>query len=371
MRLSQKNFPKKNYLTKSSKLTSRTKPQLIKTTTSSIYSLNNTQSNINNNTYQSLLTNFSSSRNNFNYKPFQTEINSNDFKKNSVNKNIEIILNRIKQFEKSIESNAFYLENNIKDVITKESLIFSLKKDLNYHKNINKKFIEYKNYIEKLNKISKFNYEKLLNYQYNLNIETSEFRNIISTYDKKLFAIRDKKGLNKKTQEQILKEKIKKQEELKNNLNKVNNDLNELNSKLISTNEKVKNLNNENDKLFYNIENFDKISIEKYDNLLFKYNKLMGKYYYYINIKNENIQIQFDDDINQRKFNNENNEIDIRLKDKKIKEEFLNNVINNILNNINKIKEENKQNEIEKERIRFLGKTLLKKTKEKNELKNN
>ena len=102
MRLSQKNFQKKNYLTKSSKLTSRTKPQLIKTTTSSIYSLNNTQSNINN-TYQSLLTNFTSSRNNFNYKTFQTEINSNDLKKNSVNKNIEIILNKIKQFEKSIE----------------------------------------------------------------------------------------------------------------------------------------------------------------------------------------------------------------------------------------------------------------------------
>lgn len=370
MRLNQKN-KKKNFLTKSSKLNSRTKPQLIKTTTSSLNSLNNTQSNINN-TYQSLLTNFTSSRNNFNY--FKTEsnnFNSNDFKKNSIKNNIEIILNRIKQFEKYIETNAFYLENNIREGITKESLIFSLKKDLNYHKNINKKFIEYKNYIEKLNKISKFNYEKLLTYQNNLNIETSDFRKIISNYDKKLFAIKDTKGLYKKSQDQILKEKMKKNEELKINLNKINNDLNQLNSKSISTNEKIKNLTNENDDLFYNIENFDKISIEKYDELLLKYKKLMRKYYYYIDIKNENIQIKFDDDINQRKFNLENNEIDIRLKDKKIKEEFLNNIINNIQNNINQIQEENKQNEIEKERIKFLGKTLLKKTKERNELKNN
>ena len=371
MRLSQK-IKKKNYLTKSSKLNSRTKPTLIKTTTSSFYSLNNTQSNINN-TYQSLLTNFTSSRNNFNYKPFKTQnnFNSNDFKTNSIKNNIEIILNRINQFEKYIETNAFYLENNIREGITKESLIFSLKKDLNYHKNINKKFIEYKNYIEKLNKISKFNYEKLLDYQNNLNFETSDFRKIISNYEKKLFAIKDTKGLYKKSQEQILKEKMKKKEELKNNLNKINNDLNQLNSKTISTKEKIKNLNNENDNLFYNIENFDKISIEKYDELLLKYKQLMKKYYYYNDIKNENIQIKFDDDINQRKFSNENNEIDIRLKDKKIKEEFLNNIINNIQNNINKIQEENKQNEIEKERIKFLGKTLLKKTKERNELKNN
>jgi hypothetical protein len=263
------------------------------------------------------------------------------------------------------------LQNNIREGITKESLIFSLKKDLNYHKNINKKFIEYKNYIEKLNKISKFNYEKLLDYQNNLNIETSDFRKIISNYDKKLFAIRDKKGLYKKSQEQILKEKMKKNEELKLNLNQINNDLNQINSKSISTKEKIKNLTNENDDLFFNIENFDKISIEKYDELLLKYKKLMGKYYYYNDIKNENFKIKFDDDINQRKFNLQNNEIDIRLKDKKIKEEFLNNIINNIQNNINKIHEENKQNEIEKERIKFLGKTLLKKTKERNELKNN
>jgi len=369
MRLSQK-FQKKNYLTKSSKLKSRTKPTLIKTTTSSFYSSNNTQSNVNN-TYQSLLTNFTSSRNNFNYKPFKNENNFHDFKTNSIKSNIETILNRIQQFEKYIETHAFHLENNIREGITKESLIFSLKKDLNYHKNINKKFIEYKNYIEKLNKISKFNYEKLLDYQNNLNFETSDFRKIISNYEKKLFAIKDTKGLYKKSQEQILKEKMKKKEELKTNLNKINNDLNQLNSKNISTKEKINNLNNENDNLFYNIENFDKISIEKYDELLLKYKQLMKKYYYYNDIKNENIQIKFDDDINERKFSNENNEIDIRLKDKKIKEEFLNNIINNIQNNINKIQEENKQNEIEKERIKFLGKTLLKKTKERNELKNN
>ena len=360
MRLSQK---KKNFLTKSSKLNSRTKPQLQ---TSSFNSLNNTQSV--NNTYQSLLTNFTSSRN---YFKTESNFNNNDFKKNTVKNNIEIILNKIKQFEKYIETNAFYLQNNIREGITKESLIFSLKKDLNYHKNINKKFIEYKNYIEKLNKISKFNYEKLLDYQNNLNIETSDFRKIISNYDKKLFAIRDKKGLYKKSQEQILKEKMKKNEELKLNLNQINNDLNQINSKSISTKEKIKNLSNENDDLFFNIENFDKISIEKYDELLLKYKKLMGKYYYYNDIKNENFKIKFDDDINQRKFNLQNNEIDIRLKDKKIKEEFLNNIINNIQNNINKIHEENKQNEIEKERIKFLGKTLLKKTKERNELKNN
>lgn len=364
MRLSQKN---KTFLTKSSKLNSRTKPHLIKTTTSSFNSLNNTQSV--NNTYQSLLTNFTSSRNYF--KTESSNFNSNDFKKNAVKNNIEIILNKIRQFEKYIETNAFYLQNNIREGITKESLIFSLKKDLNYHKNINKKFIEYKNYIEKLNKISKFNYEKLLDYQNNLNIETSDFRKIISNYDKKLFAIRDKKGLYKKSQEQILKEKMKKNEELKINLNQINNDLNQINSKSISTKEKIKNLSNENDDLFFNIENFDKISIEKYDELLLKYKKLMGKYYYYNDIKNENFKIKFDDDINQRKFNLQNNEIDIRLKDKKIKEEFLNNIINNIQNNINKIHEENKQNEIEKERIKFLGKTLLKKTKERNELKNN
>ena len=360
MRLSQKN---KTFLTKSSKLNSRTKPQLQ---TSSFNSLNNTQSV--NNTYQSLLTNFTSSRN---YFKTESNFNSNDFKKNAVKNNIEIILNKIRQFEKYIETNAFYLQNNIREGITKESLIFSLKKDLNYHKNINKKFIEYKNYIEKLNKISKFNYEKLLDYQNNLNIETSDFRKIISNYDKKLFAIRDKKGLSKKSQEQILKEKMKKNEELKINLNQINNDLNQINSKSISTKEKIKNLTNENDDLFFNIENFDKISIEKYDELLLKYKKLMGKYYYYNDIKNENFKIKFDDDINQRKFNLQNNEIDIRLKDKKIKEEFLNNIINNIQNNINKIHEENKQNEIEKERIKFLGKTLLKKTKERNELKNN
>ena len=360
MRLSQKN---KTFLTKSSKLNSRTKPQLQ---TSSFNSLNNTQSV--NNTYQSLLTNFTSSRN---YFKTESNFNSNDFKKNAVKNNIEIILNKIRQFEKYIETNAFYLQNNIREGITKESLIFSLKKDLNYHKNINKKFIEYKNYIEKLNKISKFNYEKLLDYQNNLNIETSDFRKIISNYDKKLFAIRDKKGLYKKSQEQILKEKMKKNEELKLNLNQINNDLNQINSKSISTKEKIKNLSNENDDLFFNIENFDKISIEKYDELLLKYKILMGKYYYYNDIKNENFKIKFDDDINQRKFNLQNNEIDIRLKDKKIKEEFLNNIINNIQNNINKIHEENKQNEIEKERIKFLGKTLLKKTKERNELKNN
>ena len=61
-------------------------------------------------------------------------------------------------------------------------------------------------------------------------------------------------------------------------------------------------------------------------------------------------------------------EVDLRVKDKEIKEEYLKSIIGDLNRKMEELKNQKQKSQLEKERIRFLGKALAGKLREKKEI---
>jgi len=94
----------------------------------------------------------------------------------------------------------------------------------------------------------------------------------------------------------------------------------------------------------------------------------MINYFLIQDIENQKEKKKEDDDIKKR--NDEKNEIevDLRVKDKEIKEQYLKSVIGDLNRKMEELKNQKHKSDLEKERIRFLGKALAGKLREKKEI---
>ena len=171
-------------------------------------------------------------------------------------------------------------------------------------------------------------------------LEEKEFR-------KKVNEIYQKQE-NKLKEQKILEEKLK-------NLNQqiTQNDI--INEKLLSVYKDLnKQVNGENGDFYQN----EKEYTFKYYNLLEKYKHLEKLYHYYSNLQEKTERNLIEEDILNRENENNNREIDVRLKDKEIKEEYLKSVVVDIREKMVQVKEAQEEDFKEKERIRFLGRAL-------------
>ena len=89
-----------------------------------------------------------------------------------------------------------------------------------------------------------------------------------------------------------------------------------------------------------------------------KYKHLEKLYDYYSNLQEKTERNLIEEDILNRENENNNREIDVRLKDKEIKEEYLKSVVDDIREKMVQVKEAQEEDFKEKERIRFLGRAL-------------
>ena len=288
-----------------------------------------------------------------------------NFNNNKTNNND---LKHINEIKKRNENDKIDLLKYTRDKINKDSLILSLEKDLEYEKNNNKNFINYQKYADKIVKYYEKNLKEISKFESDKKIELKEFILMCENYEKDIQTIIDDKEILIKSSEELLQNKKEEQKKLNLQLSQITKDvnnqselINELNSTISDLKIKLENKNNK-------FEQDEKNYIDDYDELLFNFNNLEKRYNYLIDIDNERENEIKGDDIKIR--NNKSNEIEIDLKNKEneIKEEYLKGVIKDLNKKIEILKNKKHKNDLEKERIKFLGKALAGRLRERKEI---
>ena len=288
-----------------------------------------------------------------------------NFNNNKTNNND---LKHINEIKKRNENDKIDLLKYTREKINKDSLILSLEKDLEYEKNNNKNFINYQKYADKIVKYYEKNLKEISKFESDKKIELKEFILMCENYEKDIQTIIDDKEILIKSSEELLQNKKEEQKKLNLQLSQITKDvnnqselINELNSTISDLKIKLENKNNK-------FEQDEKNYIDDYDELLFNFNNLEKRYNYLIDIDNERENEIKGDDIKIR--NNKSNEIEIDLKNKEneIKEEYLKGVIKDLNKKIEILKNKKHKNDLEKERIKFLGKALAGRLRERKEI---
>ena len=251
-----------------------------------------------------------------------------NYNPNIIKEKINKICQSINSYNISNIKRSNELIKNTKKYISKKSLIFSLRQDLEYHKKINCNYKAYERYTNDLCKIFKKNYEEIYTYKVNLTRELTDFINLLNEYEETKNELIKEKKLIKQSNDDIIRYKLEEQMKLKNQLNKLNEDLEKQNLTLKDLNNILKNNLTLNENNLKNLQNEELKYNEKLEKLEKAYGKLMNKYNYYEDIMNNERKNRYKN--NYKHDNDEKNEANIKLKEETLKNNYLKNVINNI-----------------------------------------
>ena len=286
----------------------------------------------------------------------------------NIDKNIKRIQMEIDSYKKMNERQSKDLMKNVREKISKESLILSLEKDLEYHKNNNRNFKEYKEYADKLVKEFEINRNKIIKYKEEMDFELRDFISQCKDYENERQEILDEQEILVRSSEALIFQKKEEQETLNNNLKKICKDISEQSKELDRVNSILSDLKNQIEQKNAQFEIDEKNNIDEYDQLLSNFKSLQKRFNYLQDIENQKEKKKEDDDIKKR--NDEKNEIevDLRVKDKEIKEQYLKSVIGDLNRKMEELKNQKHKSDLEKERIRFLVKALSGNLREKKEI---
>ena len=262
-----------------------------------------------------------------------------NYNPNIVKEKINKICQSINSYNISNIKRSNELIKNTKKYISKKSLIFSLRQDLEYHKKINCNYKAYERYTNDLCKIFKKNYEEIYTYKVNLTRELTDFINLLNEYEETKNELIKEKKLIKQSNDDIIRYKLEEQMKLKNQLNKLNEDLEKQNLTLKDLNNILKNNLTLNENNLKNLQNEELKYNEKLEKLEKAYGKLMNKYNYYEDIMNNERKNRYKN--NYKHDNDEKNEANIKLKEETLKNNYLKNVINNIKKKMKEIHSNN------------------------------
>ncbi len=220
------------------------------------------------------------------------------------------------------------LVNNTKKVISKKSLIISLREDLEYHKKVNDSYIAYEKYATDLCNDYKKNFEDIYIYKVNLTRELKDFIELMKEYEETEKVLINEKELIKQSNEDIIKFKLEEQKKLNSQLKQLNEDLNKQNLTLNEINNMLNNSLSLNQNNLKNLQNEELKYNEKLEVLQKSYKKLILKYNYYEDIiYNARKKLYKDDSLLEKQ---EMNEADIKLKEELLKNNYLTKIINDI-----------------------------------------
>lgn len=285
---------------------------------------------------KSLLSNCSTISNNIN------NIHTSKIKRLSISSyETYLIKEKIKHIKKKIN---FYTVSNIKhpnelidttkSFSVKKSLLSSLREELNYHKNITDQFLAYEKYTNDLCTNFQKNYDDICKYKSNLVNDLKDFINLMQSYEERRQNVNKEKMRLIKINEDIVKYKLEEQEKLKKKLNSINDDLETQKEQLNEINKIYGNSAAINDRNMKNLEKEELINSEKYSKLEESYKRVLNKYNYYKNLEFERKQQKY---LEQSLGNELKNNIDLKLKDRMLKNDYLKNVISDIKEKIREI----------------------------------
>ena len=281
-----------------------------------------------------------------------------NYNSNKIKEEIRKICQSINSYNNTNIKRSNELIKNTQKVISKKSLIFSLREDLEYHKNVNDSYIAYERYTNDLCRCFKKNFEDIYIYKVNLTRELKDFIILLEEYEETEKELIKERKLIKQSNEDIIKYKLEEQMKLHKELNKLNEDLDKQNLTLNELNSILKNSLVLNENNLKNLQNEELKYNERLETLEKSYKRLMYKYNYYEDIiNNERKKLYIDDNKLDKE---ERNEADIKLKEEILKNNYLQKVINDIKKKMKQIQDNNSNF------IKF--KSLGREKKDKNEV---
>lgn len=307
-----------------------------------------------------------SARPNYNKKSLNNIINVNKFRMpiESINTELKDIKRIVEDKETSKEKNKNILIKNTNINIAKENIIISLRKELKYQKLLNRNLLYFKEYADKNSSSYKKNYENICKYKIQLLSDLSEFIHLCENYEKIKSDYEAEKNTIIKTNENLINYKKDEQNKMLLRLNKLNYDTQDQSNKLEKLQNTLKEFKNKNSVF---IENFEKNEYDhdlNYKNLLKEYKRVENQYKYYYDLELRSRKNDLDR-MNKHLLADEEGMAITKLNDKKVKGEFLKNIVNDIQSQIQDIENLNKRMKEDKEIEKLLGKYGAAKFKER------
>ena len=289
--------------------------------------------------------------------------NINDYTSTKMKCRIREILNSFSDYKKKSKSTAAKLIQAENNNIAKESVIISLRKDLDYHKNINKNYKVYKKYATDICNYYKQNFEEILEYKANLRDDLKDFIKLVDGYEEEIEKCKNDKKIMIKTSEDIIKYKKLEKEKMGENLRKLNYDLEKQDKKLTKITNILNDYQTQNENYMQQLNNSELTHMEKYEILEDKYKRVLAKYNFFIDkeMKRRKLELDYRDN---NLCKEEEDKADLKLQDNLLKNVFLKEIASDIKNQIHEIELINQKALEDQELLRFLGKVFYNKVKQ-------
>ena len=290
--------------------------------------------------------------------------NINDYTGAKMKSHLKEILNSFNDYTLKSKSTAAKLIKTENNNIAKESVILSLRKDLEYHKHVNKNYNIYKKYATDICDYYKQNFEEIFQYKSNLSNDLKDFIKLVDNYEEEIKKCKNDRQTTIKTSEDIIKYKKSEKEKMGERLKKLNYDLEKQDKKLNNITNLLKEYQEQNENYLDRLSNSELSHMEKYEILEDKYNKLVAKYKFYTDreMKKRKIELEYKD---KNLCKEEEDLADLKLQDNLIKNVFLREIADEIKKQINEIELVNQKYLEEQELLKFLGKVFYNKVKQR------
>ena len=290
--------------------------------------------------------------------------NINDYTGAKMKSHLKEILNSFNDYTLKSKSTAAKLIKAENNNIAKESVILSLREDLDYHKHVNKNYNIYKKYASDVCDYYKQNFEEIFQYKSNLSNDLKDFIKLIDNYEEEIEKCKNDRQTTIKTSEDIIKYKKSEKEKMGERLKKLNYDLEKQDKKLNNITNLLKEYQEQNENYLDRLSNSELSHMEKYEILEDKYNKLVAKYKFYTDreMKKRKIELEYKD---KNLCKEEEDLADLKLQDNLIKNVFLREIADEIKKQINEIELVNQKYLEEQELLKFLGKVFYNKVKQR------
>ena len=287
-----------------------------------------------------------------------------EYTETKIKSRINEILNSFSSYNKNSQSTAAKLikKEHLKNA--KESVILSLREDLEYHKKIKKHYLLYKQYATDICNYYKQNFDEILKYKSDLATDLGDFVTVVEAFEDQINQCKKDREIMIKTNNDILKYKNQEKQKMNDKINKLNYDLEVQKIELDKINATLNDYHSQNDNYIDKLNTNELDHIQRYEILEEKYNKLQSQYEVYFNMEIKRRKMELDYQ-NENLCRDEKDKIDLVLQDKIVQNNFLKEIANEIKNQINEIEILNQKTAEEEKMIRFLGKAFYKKFKQR------
>lgn len=287
-----------------------------------------------------------------------------EYSETKVKSRINEILTSFSNYNQNSKSTAAKLikKENLKNA--KESVIISLREDLEYHKKINKHYLLYKQYTSDICNYYKQNFDEIFKFKSDLCDDLRDFIKVVDKYEGQINQCNKERETMIKTNNDIIRYKNEEKQKLNDKINVLNYDLEKQKLKLDKVNSTLNEYQSQNDNYINKLNSTELKYMEKFENLQDKYKSLKTQYEIYFNmeLKKRKMELDFK---NNNLCKDEQDKVNLKLQDKILKNIFLKEIIDEIKKQINEIESVNHRSAEDEQMLRFLGKSFYNKFKQR------